>query len=257
MKIKMLEQTDNKVTMAVEETNTAFMNSLRRAILTSVPSLAIDHVFFKENNSALFDEVISQRLGQIPIVSETSFKRTQDCDCKGEGCTNCQAAFTLEARGPCMVYSGDLRCPEGIKPLYPNIPIVKLLDLHKIRLEAFARIGTGKEHSKWQVALASYQNYPSVKVNKKSIANVKEIVNICPTNVFEEGKGVPLVKNEVSCTLCNHCLEISQPGEITIEGMDNKFIFMIESYSLPINEIVENACKTITGWCEEVKNFDK
>lgn len=257
MKINMIEKKGNIVRMSVEGASTAFMNSFRRAIMTSIPVLAVDYIKVNENNSALFDELIAQRLGHIPLSSDIAFKARADCDCKGEGCSNCQAVFTLEAKGPCMVYSGDLRCPEGVKPLYQNMPIVKLLEGQHVKLEAFARLGVGKEHSKWQSGLASYQNYPSVKVNKRKIDNAEEIVNICPTKVFELGKEAPLVKNEEKCTLCNHCVEIAEPGAITIKGLDDSFIVTVESYTIPVEQVVDRACEIIKGWSSEVAGFEK
>lgn len=257
VKVRILDKKENSVRMVVEGVNAAFMNSLRRVLMTAIPSLAIDYLYVRDNNSALFDELIAQRLGQIPLVSDVQFRAREECDCKGEGCSNCQAVFTLEAGGPCMVYSGDLRCPEGVRPLYPNMPIVKLLEGQKIKVEAFAKLGTGKEHSKWQVALAAYQNYPSVKVNKRKFDNADEIVDICPTKVFEMGKESPLVRNEEACILCNHCLELSEPGAITVKGLDDAFILTIETFSPPVEQLVAAACDTIKKWSNEMEVFDK
>ena len=56
-----------------------------------------------------------------------------------------------------MIYSADLKAKDPkIKPIFDNIPIVKLGPNQKIRMEMVARIGRAKEHSKFQGALASY-----------------------------------------------------------------------------------------------------
>lgn len=158
MKISNVEKKDKTLTFVLEDVTPAFANTLRRAMIAEVPVLAIDDVTIFENNSALYDEVVAHRIGLIPIKTDLrTFKLPDECTCKGKGCTKCQVSFTLVKKGPCTVLSGDLK-PSDPKTTVtdPDIPITKLLENQKIKIEAVAMLGRGKEHAKWQPGVISY-----------------------------------------------------------------------------------------------------
>tara|TARA_Y100000034_G_scaffold87224_1_gene104572 strand:- start:7148 stop:7756 length:609 start_codon:yes stop_codon:yes gene_type:complete len=158
MKISGIEKKDNTLNFVVEEITPAFANALRRIMVSEVPVLAIDDVTIFENGSSLYDEVIGHRLGLIPIKTDLkTFKLPSECTCKGKGCPKCQVSFTLVKKGPGTVYSGDLK-PSDPKTTVvdDNIPITKLNEGQKIKIEAIAMLGQGKEHAKWQPAVVSY-----------------------------------------------------------------------------------------------------
>jgi len=181
MKIKMLEKNDEEVKFEIEKTNPAFANAIRRTTMMEVPTLAIEDVIFRVNNSALVNELVAHRLGLIPLKFPINiFNKTDECSCDGEGCINCQVVFVLDKIGPCTVYSGDLKStnPE-VKSLYDKIPIVKLTKDQKLAFEAVAILGTGKEHVKWKASNTFYE-YERDKfiftVETISGLNPKEIV---------------------------------------------------------------------------------
>jgi len=247
MKIKILSKGENEITFKVDEISVEMANALRRVMMAEVPVLAIEEVYFKENNSALFDEVIAHRLGLIPLKFPVGvFEFRESCkSCSGEGCPSCQVVFTLEKEGPCIVYSGDMKSSiEDVKPLFENIPIVKLEKGQKVSFEAVAIMGKGKDHIKYKAAIAAYKYYPSITINGKKCDNCGACISACPKDVLEKDKTKPKIKNLDECNLCRACVEACGKKEaIEVVGEKNKFIFRVESVSgLTPKEIVLQAC---------------
>lgn len=157
MKVKVSQSTEDKLKFTLEGSNEKFSNALRRAVLSEVPSLAVKEATFIENNSAFYDEFIAHRLGLVPLEGETKgMNLPEECSCEGKGCSKCEVKFTLTEKGPTTVKSGDLKGPSKFSVADENIPLIKLEEGQKIKLEATAVLGRGKEHAKWQPGLISY-----------------------------------------------------------------------------------------------------
>jgi len=132
-----------------------YANALRRICLNGVPVFAIDTVDIIENTSVLADEALAHRLALIPIKTDTTrFVEPSKCDCKNDtGCSNCRVMLVLdteEAEATRLVLSNELTSEdEDVKPTSDKIPIVELAPAQKIKVEAYARLGRGIEHAKW------------------------------------------------------------------------------------------------------------
>jgi len=110
MKVKVIELKENKGILQIEDTHLYFVNALRRVMVSELPKLAIEHVIIYDNTSPLFDEIISHRLGSLPLPTDLSILAFRDeCKCKGKGCPTCTIRYTLSKEGAGMVYSGDLQ----------------------------------------------------------------------------------------------------------------------------------------------------
>ena len=170
MKIEILEKNEEFMKFSVSEINDKFANALRRTMMMEIPTLAIEWVDFIKNDSVLNDEIIAHRLGLIPLTFNPKFYNFQEkCKCEGKGCSLCQVKLSLKKKGPCMVFSGDLKSrAKDVKPLYENIPIVELFDDEELELEAIAQLGFGRVHAKWQGAIVGYK-----KENGKFIFQVE------------------------------------------------------------------------------------
>jgi len=155
-RVKVLEETPNSVTLQLEGIDRSYANAVRRFCIAEVPSMAIDDVVILENSSVLYDEILAHRLGMVPIRTDLErYVLPEKCDCGSPlGCHKCRVLFVLDAKGKdkvSTVYSGDLVSEDReIRPVSETIPLVKLATGQSVKLEAYARLGRGKEHAKWQ-----------------------------------------------------------------------------------------------------------
>lgn len=159
MDLKIKSKEDNKIRFLIKGIDTSTANALRRLIISAIPVMAIEEVIYYENSSILDDEFLAHRLGLIPLkTNPKTYNFREKCTCKGKGCGKCIATLTLDVQGPMTVYTKDLKSTDPeVVPAYTTLPIVKLTSDQKIKLEAVAQLGVGKEHIKWQGGLASYE----------------------------------------------------------------------------------------------------
>jgi DNA-directed RNA polymerase subunit D len=248
VKVEIVDKTDTSMRLIVRDTDASFMNSLRRIMLTEVPSFAIEDVVIVENSSLLNDEILAHRLGLIPLTTDLdSYNLPEECPCKSEfGCNLCRVALTLNVEaleGMKTVYSGDMISENpDIKPVSDRIPIVKLVSGQKMKLEAYARLGKGEVHAKWQpVSMCVHRYFPQIRVDEKLCDACGECVKVCPKKVLVAGEKKIEVRNLIDCTLCEDCVDACpiDPSAIEIAWDKNTFIYDIESPgTLPVERIV-------------------
>lgn len=159
--LEIIESEPTRLRVRLRGIDRSYANAIRRLAISEVPSMAIDDVVILENSSVMFDELVAHRLGLIPLKTNLAkYNLPEECDCKNSlGCPKCRVLLVLDAEAGDkvrIVNSGDLvsEDPETIA-VTPNIPIVKLAPGQKIKLEAYARLGRGGEHAKWQPTSAS------------------------------------------------------------------------------------------------------
>lgn len=159
LKIKILEENEEKIKFVIEDSFPEFANALRRAMISHIPVLAIDYVDIEENSSGLYDEIIAHRLGLIPLKFNSKiYVEKERCKCDGKGCSRCEVVLVLDKKGPCMVRASDFKsAADDVEPVFGNIPIVELLKDQALKLEAVARLGKGQEHAKFQAAVVGYE----------------------------------------------------------------------------------------------------
>jgi len=261
VEIEVIEKDENSIKMLVRNVDVAFLNSLRRIILAEVPCMAIDEVVIIENSSVLHDEILAHRLGLIPLKTDLdAYNLPEECPCQSEfGCNLCRVSIMLDVEAGeegRVVYSGDL-VPENpeIAPVSNKIPIVKLAPGQKIRLEAYARLGRGKDHAKWQpVSVCAYKNLPKVSIDKEKCDMCGKCVEICPRQVLVKVGNEIKVRNVLECSLCEDCVDVcpQKPPAVKVEWEKDSFIFSMETNGvLPIERILSEALKILDKKCNE------
>ena len=174
MKVKLRESERYFAQVEFEDVNYSFINSIRRSLVSMVPCLAIHEVDFHmgslgayvdeetgeekeyESISAMFNEIVAHRIGMLPIPTD---EKTLEAfaDSIGDDSKQPDIMYSLHKQGPCTVYSGDLEPVNGDASLVipeTSVPIVKLAEGQAILVYAKAKIGTAKQHAKWQTVVA-------------------------------------------------------------------------------------------------------
>jgi len=262
MKIDVTEMTPTKAQFVITDTNPSFANALRRVIVADVPKMAIDNVEFHlgpimdekgtayESVSPMFDEIVAHRLSMIPVPTDLDVLNFRaKCSCKGEGCPNCTIMYSLNKKGPCTVYSGDLE-PIGDTKLRIKddlIPIVKLADDQALLIYATAELGTGKQHAKWQAAIgAGYRYFAKIEIEHSKCDLGGSCVKICPKGVLAKEDRKIVAKRPEKCNLCNSCVEVCDAGVIKVTPDPTKILFRFETDgSLPAKEVLLQGLKAL------------
>ncbi len=123
-------------------TDTSIVNALRRTMIAKVNTIAINTVSIIENDSILNDEIISHRIGQIPIKLSTKSEETQFK-------IHLEKECPINSEGPIYVYSGDIVIGPELHMISSKIIIVQLRPGEKIKLFGFTEMGSGEQHAKW------------------------------------------------------------------------------------------------------------
>jgi DNA-directed RNA polymerase subunit D len=261
MKVKTVELKGNKGVLKIEDTGVYFVNSLRRVMLAELPKLAIDDVIIYDNTSALFDEIISHRLGLIPIPTDLQILAFRnECKCDGKGCPSCTVRYTLSKEGEGVVYSGDLQ-PEH--PSYAitetTIPIVELTKDQRVILEVEAVLGRGRDHAKWQVVLAPrYRMETRITIDKKRMNEVKGFVEELPKDLVEL-KGDKLeLKDPSKASMLESYIEKNKEDYITMKKDPTKLTFSFETDgSMSAKAALQESISILTKKYEEFRGLLK
>lgn len=164
-----------KFKMEIDET---LINSIRRYI-SEIPVLAIDEVEISKNDSALYDEAVAHRLGLVPLKMDGRMGEKTEIE------------LELDVKKAGFVYSGELK---GAKVVYDKIPITLLDKGQFLSLKAFARIGRGREHSKFSPGMMFYQDSEDAEIKNGELLVVLESWGQMPVEdlfvkAIEEMKG--------------------------------------------------------------------
>jgi len=221
VEVKNIEE--NRIEFVLTSTDVSVANALRKAIISEVPTIAIDLVEIEDNSSMLADEFIAHRLGLIPLVSSRaldpespvafrdregrirSFQWHHEADKEAE----CEVKFELDVRNtddhPMEVTTQHLKLSAvhgeesqedcEVKPVEydPDYPVViaKLKKNQTLKLTAIAKKGFGKMHSKWSPASGVTFTYEPVvrlhheKLEELTAAQRKEWVEMCPPGLLK------------------------------------------------------------------------
>ncbi len=226
-KIQITDLKSDSIEFRLRNADLSFANSLRRVIISEVPTMAIDMVQVTENTSPLFDEFVVHRIGLVPLNSEDidNYEFPLKCTCK-EGCAKCKVDFDIivkcddkETRDVTAddINPKDKECK--VKPVKYDYPIVitKLRKGQSINMTCTAKKGIGKTHAKWSpVCTCIMKQVPNLDLlntddnfwNDLSNQEKKDFCAACPSKVFkfDENKEEIIIDKPEKCTYCEECM---------------------------------------------------
>jgi DNA-directed RNA polymerase subunit D len=225
-----IQNTPEKLVLRMEA-NEQLANAIRRSV-SEVPTLAIDEVEIYKNDSALYDEILAHRLGLVPLKTEKGMSEKTAIDLK------------LSKKGPCTVYSGDLKGNADV--VHEKIPITILGPSHQLELLATAKLGIGLNHAKHVPGLCYYRHI----LEAKSSPQIDKIV--------EKSKGLIKPEKKAGKWLCDlndsEVESISEIDKETIKDSD-EILLVIESYgNMPSKDILAKAISVLQ---DNLESFEK
>jgi DNA-directed RNA polymerase subunit D len=249
MNVQYISDNDTSVVFVIEGVRAPFVNALRRVLMSEIPVYACKDLIVYDNSSPLFDEIISHRIGLVPLTTP------KDADESSRMVT-----ISVEATGPAVVTSASFVSDDPeVAPTSEDFPIVKLGEGQRLMCNAECVVGYGKDHVRWQPGLASYKNYPLITVNHETCNRCKSCIKACPRSILSIEDDAVVVTDPTLCTFCRSCEEAciksNEESLITVMPSEESFIFKLESYgNMPAKDLLSAAFMVIDS---KVKGLDQ
>ena len=286
VKTKIIEESDEKIAILLSDTDRAFVNAIRRTLISDTPKMAIDTVRFEmgtieqdgeiwETNGPLPDEVVAQRLAMIPIPTKhDEFHFQGSCPTCAElvvndrGCPQCTMIYTCKAFGTedgRIVTAGDmsfLGAGGSIQEKYHSIPITRLSRGQMIEFYATAIMGRGRDHAKWSPVCGTTFSPRHVGVlNNKTKAKILWNLNLTITAKDFDSSGRLEDIDKVAQLIddLHHVGEGTEESRefkdaITLEEIPGEFILSFESDgSMTARVAFQKAIQELSGRFGEIE----
>jgi len=220
IRVEIIQQYDDNMTMEFDliGVDAAFANTLRRIMISDIPSMAIEKVFIYNNTSIIQDEILSHRLGLIPLKADPRLFQMKPSSLSAEeSAKKTDEELVQDAEGTpqdTVIYELKIRCkrnpsadpksrdtkdyidthvnsnsikpirrtgqPEDIGLIHDDILIAKMRPGHELDIKLYAVKGYGRDHAKFSpVATAFYRLLPEVKLLKPIRGEAAERLQSC------------------------------------------------------------------------------
>ena len=148
MSLEIINENEQKISVKIKGVPLQYSNALRRICLNGVPIYAVESIDVLENSSVLADEGVAHRVGLIPLKTDLSASK--------DGNENDKIMLTLDSGvsdETRTILSGEIKSQDdSVIPTSKDIPIVTLAPGQSLKFEAYARLGKGTEHARWNSA---------------------------------------------------------------------------------------------------------
>jgi DNA-directed RNA polymerases I and III subunit RPAC1 len=272
LRVEVLSCTDELLRVDVSGIDASVANAIRRVMISEVPTVAIDKVHLWQNTGVIQDEILCHRLGLIPIwipdidsvapategvddfemIESIKFKLHVKCP------SNYPKGQSMHVYSKYLIFQPQTKAQQETKdpprPVHPDILIAKLRPNQEIECELYCLRGTGKIHAKWSpVCTASYRLMPDITIlTPQSGKAAKELVALCPKNVFDIEDGEAVVSRPRDCSACRRCIEEIPQGIVELAKVKDHFLYSVESTGcMPAAEIFIRALDILKWKCDD------
>ncbi|GIX89917.1 DNA-directed RNA polymerases I and III subunit RPAC1 [Caerostris extrusa] len=241
-------------------------NAIRRILLSEIPTMAIDKIELYNNTTVIPDEVLTHRIGLIPINVDARvfFSKSSDDDyATAEDTIQFELKVKCE-KAPSRAYADDNQTEKLIHEKVMSgdlkfVPIGSQKELYgqEIELKAFCYKNIGREHAKFSpVAIASYRLHPQLRLLKEiSGEKAHELAQCFPDGVIKiskkNGKEIAEVGDARKIRCSRNVLRNDDlKNDVEICLVKNHYIFNVESAgAIAPDKLVIEAIKILEEKC--------
>lgn len=172
LKIKIISKSENCIEFDILNCHPSIANTLRRTMISLVPTMAVHNVSIYENNTVFPDEYLAHRLGLIPLdVNPEYFNFFNDEETFDNVLTFKINKTATEENTNLLSNDIEFVPIEGQDQFnfsfVPNVLICQMVPGNQINMTFKAIKGRGKDHTKWSpVSLCSYRLMPRIVLEK-------------------------------------------------------------------------------------------
>ncbi|CDO93923.1 unnamed protein product [Kluyveromyces dobzhanskii CBS 2104] len=281
---------EREVNFDLVHVDTSVANAFRRIMISEVPSVAPEYVYFFNNTSVLQDEVLAHRIGLVPLKVDPDMLSWVDTSlAEAERFTD-ENTIVMSLNVKCTrnpdapkdsedpkvlyrnahIYARDLKFePQGkqleqfakcpVVAADPDILLAKLRPGQEISLRAHCILGTGADHAKFSpVSTASYRLLPHIQITQPITGDAaKKFVKCFPKGVAGVNeKGEAYVKDPRKDTVSREVLRHEEfEGKVKLGRVRDHFIFNVESAgAMTPEEIFFKSVRILKNKAEYLKN---
>ena len=282
LKISIKSLSKNNLEFDLIGVDASIANAIRRFMIAEVPTIAIEHVYVIQNTSVMHDEILSHRLGLIPLDIDPrkfNFKENDDpTDLNTvvfKLSSKCSAIPGMASHvDPTQkytnssVYSKDLVwVPQGdqssrfnnLKCIDNDILITKLRPGQEIELEVHCVKGIGKDHAKFSpVTSLGYRLLPTIKISSPIIGQDAVLFQSCfPKGVIDIINNQAVVKDTRLDTVTRECLRYPEfQDSVELGRIRDHFIWNVESTgALNPQVLIAESLMGLISKCTLLRNF--
>lgn len=282
-KVKIIEKRENEVEFDMIGIDVPLANAYRRILLAEVPTMAIEEVFIYNNTTVIQDEVLSHRLGLLPIKvdprlfvykKEDSFNAQNTLQfrlkikCKKNKKASSDTTNPDELYINSKVYTrnieweplGDQKdwLPGGVRFTDEDILISMMRPGQEMDIMLHAVKGIGSDHAKFSpVATASYRLMPEIKILQPITGEKARKFQQCfsPGVIDLKKRGDGEVEAVVVCARKDTCSrEVLRHSEfdafVKLLKIKDHYIFSIESTgAMDPLDLMKEAVKVLKNKC--------
>lgn len=258
VEMRMVEENAETLSYRINHIDPSVLNAVRRTIISDIPTVAINWVFIRENETVMADEVLSHRLGLVPIICdpseiepvkrESNFNPATDLTEENSIAMSLVVANTSKKILP--VYSNDIRIESDAKvQVKKNVLITRLAPNKRIECKLFAILGTGRDHSKWMPTAVCYYRYIR-KLTLKDPTKAEEIKKYFREGFTVTDKGAQIDEDKL---LVNMDVLKTHSDSVSIHTETDSFLFEIETISEPPKSILKRGLHALHSKLEEIE----